>query len=62
MTNFKPMIKLLPIILMAAILSSCTEKMDIELDEDYARFVAEGVITNEVKAHKDRTKPNNRFF
>jgi|AntRauTorckE6833_2_1112554.scaffolds.fasta_scaffold01263_2 hypothetical protein len=61
-TNFKPMIKLLPIILMAAIFSSCTEKMDIELDEDYARLVAEGVITNEVKAHKIELSKTTGFF
>ena len=35
------------LVLLAAMLAACTEKIDIELDESYTRVVVEGMITNE---------------
>lgn len=54
--------KLIYISLIAATLSSCTEKMDIELEEGYDRLVVEGTITNEVKAHTVELSKTTGFF
>lgn len=54
--------KLIYISLIAATLSSCTEKMDIELEEGYDRLVVEGTITNEAKAHTVELSKTTGFF
>lgn len=51
------------IITIAAILSSCTEKIDIKLDDTYTRIVVDGEITSETKAHQViLTKTTNYFY
>lgn len=49
-------------ILVTVAFSSCTEKIDIELDESYDRLVVEGIITNEKKAHEVYLSKSTGFF
>ena len=39
------------IFLFSIVVVSCTEKIDIELDESYTRLVVDGAITTDKKAH-----------
>lgn len=48
------------IIVMA--LSSCTKKIDINLDEDYKRLVVYGEITNEKQVHSIELSETTDFF
>lgn len=44
-------------------LSSCTEKIDIELDETYARLVVDGFITTDTTVHTiTLTKTTNYYY
>jgi len=49
-------------IIITVAFSSCTEKIDIELDESYDRLVVEGIITNEKKAHEVYLSTSTDFF
>ena len=42
--------------------SSCTEKIDLELDETYTRLVVEGDITNEPKSHTVKLTLTSSYF
>ena len=50
------------ILAIAAILSSCTEKIDLELDETYTRIVVDGEITSETKAHQVILTKSTSYF
>jgi len=50
------------ILLMVAGFTSCTEKIDIELDSDYDRLVVEGLITDEQKRHSIEISKTTDFF
>lgn len=50
------------LILLAATLAACTEKIDIELDESYTRIVVEGMITNEPGPHFVRLTTTAPYF
>lgn len=43
-------------------LHSCTEKIDINLEEGYDRLVVEGEVTNEAKTHTVRLSKSTDFF
>ncbi len=39
------------VVLVIFFITSCTERIEIELDSTYTRFVVEGYVSNETKAH-----------
>lgn len=41
---------------------SCTERIDIDLDESYTRLVVEGIVTNEATAHTIRLTSTTSYF
>jgi hypothetical protein len=41
---------------------SCTEKIDIKLDESYARLVVDGSITNDTMAHTIRLSSTSSYY
>lgn len=43
-------------------LSSCTERIDIDLDESYARLVVDGTITTEATAHTIRLTRTTSYY
>ncbi len=49
-------------LLVALILASCTEKIDLELDSAYVRLVVEGAITTDTMAHRVRLTRTTDFF
>ncbi|MBL7904484.1 MAG: DUF4249 domain-containing protein [Bacteroidales bacterium] len=49
--NFKYIKYGMGLFLLTLFLASCTEKIDIELDESYTRLVVEGAITTDTMAH-----------
>lgn len=48
---FKTIKAFIVIISLTAFMSSCTEKIDISLDESYARLIVEGTITTDTTSH-----------
>jgi hypothetical protein len=44
------------------VLSGCTEKIDLQLDESYTRLVVDGAITNEAMAHRVRLTTTSSFL
>jgi len=53
---------LLCILCMAVMAVSCTEKMDIVLDDSYARLVVEGNLTNEARVHEIHLTSTASYF
>ena len=54
--------KFLCILCMAALAAACTEKMDIVLDDSYARLVVEGNLTNEARVHEIHLTSTASYF
>jgi hypothetical protein len=52
----------LPIIFAIIVYSSCTERVDIELDSSYNRLVVEGIITTDTTAHLVRLEKTIDYF
>lgn len=50
------------LLLLIGILTGCTERMELELDETYARLVVDGEITSETRAHCVRLTTSNSFL
>jgi hypothetical protein len=50
------------IVFVAASLTSCTETIDIELDETYTRLVIDGQITTDTMAHAIRLSQSASYF
>lgn len=48
--------------LFAAFVSSCTERIDIDLDESYTRLVVEGEITTDTMAHTIRLSKTTSYY
>ncbi|MCF8304623.1 MAG: DUF4249 domain-containing protein [Bacteroidales bacterium] len=48
--------------LTVALFSSCTEKIDVELDESYTRLVVDGSITTDTMAHTIRLVETADYF
>lgn len=48
--------------IIAALLTGCTEKIDVDLDETYDRLVVEGYITNEPGRHQVELSRSTDFF
>jgi len=44
------------------LISSCTEKIDIELDESYARLVVDGAITTDTMRHTIKLTRSSSYF
>lgn len=61
--KIKPLfVKAFGIVAAALIMASCTEKIDIELDESYTRLVVEGSITTDTTAHVIRLTRSTSYF
>ena len=54
--------KLIKLIFFTIIFTGCTEKIDLELDESYARLVVDGEVTNEKKAHQVKLSMTSSFL
>ncbi len=54
--------KLIKLVFFIIIFTGCTEKIDLELDESYARLVVEGEITSEKKAHQVKLSMTSSFL
>lgn len=48
--------------LVILILTNCTEKIDIELDDTYTRLVVDGVITSDTMAHRVRLTKTTSYY
>jgi len=53
---------LLPILFFLVLYSSCTERIDLELDSSYDRLVVEGIITSDTAAHLVRLEKTSDYF
>jgi hypothetical protein len=61
--KIKPLfIKAFGIAAAVSIMASCTEKIDIELDESYARLVVEGSITTDTTSHLIKLTRSTSYF
>ncbi|MCF8297370.1 MAG: DUF4249 domain-containing protein [Saprospiraceae bacterium] len=49
-------------IAIVSLLSSCTEKIELKLDDTYTRIVVDGEITSEVKAHQVILSKSTSYF
>lgn len=58
----KSLTKILIIYLPALILFSCTERVNIDLDESYSRLVVDGSITNEYKKHSVILSESSSYY
>jgi len=58
----KGLTHILVLSLLITSLTNCTEKMDIELDNDFERLVVEGLITDEEKIHTVELSKTTDFF
>ena len=54
--------KLIKLVFFLTILTGCTERIELELDDTYARLVVEGEITNEKKAHLVKLSMTSNFL
>lgn len=63
-TNYKKprLNSILLIFLIAVFVSSCTERIDIDLDESYTRLVVEGEITTDSMAHTIRLSKTSSYY
>lgn len=50
------------LLLCVVVFSSCEEKIELELDENYTRIVVEGEITTEQKAHLVKLTTSSSYF
>ncbi|MFC2111387.1 DUF4249 domain-containing protein [Bacteroidota bacterium] len=50
------------IIAISAVLSSCTEKIDLVLDDSYTRIIVDGEITSETKEHQVILSKSTSYF
>jgi len=50
------------ILLVSISIFSCTEKMDIKLDESYVRLVVDGAFTTDTMAHTVKLKLSSSYF
>jgi hypothetical protein len=50
------------ILLLSVIITSCTERIDIELDDSYTRLVVDGAITTETRAHTIMLSKTSSYF
>lgn len=50
------------VLLISVTLYSCTEKIDINLDESYIRLVVDGAITTDTMAHTIKLKTTSSYF
>lgn len=61
--KIKPLfVKAFGIVAATLIMASCTEKIDIELDDSYTRLVVEGSITTDTTAHIIRLTRSTSYF
>lgn len=62
--NFKTMNRIIYLFLLiiATMLYSCTEKMDIQLDDAYTRLVVEGRFSTDTTVHKVRLTKTSSYF
>jgi hypothetical protein len=58
----KSIAKISYIALIVFLFASCTERIELELDESYSRLVVEGGITNEVKSHRIKLATSSSFL
>ena len=49
-------------LLLLAVITGCTERIELELDETYSRLVVDGEFTDEVKAHRVRLTMSGGYF
>lgn len=52
----------IPILIIAALMASCTERVDIELDESFTRLVVEGSITTDTTVHEIRLTKTTSYY
>jgi len=50
------------ILTVSLLLASCTEKIDVELDDSYTRLVVDGAITTDTMAHTVRLSTTSSYF
>ncbi len=50
------------ILLLSVTIYSCTEKIDIKLDESYARLVVDGSLTTDTMSHIIKLKSSSSYF
>jgi hypothetical protein len=48
----RTLIQIVPFLLLIFLIGSCTERIELDLDESYTRLLVDGGITNEVKSHR----------
>lgn len=61
--QFNRILKILPLVLaLALIFTSCTEKIDIALDDTYTRLVVEGSITDQAGPHTVKLSLSGSYY
>ena len=54
--------KIISLFILTIVISGCTEKIDLQLDESYTRLVVDGAITNQAGPHRVRLTTTSSFL